>query len=47
MGNLRGQRHRLTPVGVTLRRLLPAVDELMGEGLITMEKTHAVLYRGE
>jgi hypothetical protein len=29
------------------RRLLPAVDELMGGGLTTMEKAHVVTYRGE
>jgi PII-like signaling protein len=30
-----------------LRRLLPVVDALMGGGLITMEKAHVVMYRGE
>ena len=30
-----------------LRRILPALDALMGGGLITLEKAHVVLYRSE
>ena len=30
-----------------LRRILPILDELMGGGLITLEKVHVVLYRSD
>ena len=29
----------------TLQRILPLLDELMGGGLITLEKAHVVMYR--
>jgi PII-like signaling protein len=29
----------------TLRRILPRLDEMMGGGLITMERAHVILYR--
>jgi PII-like signaling protein len=28
-----------------LRRILPRIDEMMGGGLITMERAHVILYR--
>ena len=30
-----------------LQRILPLLDEMMGGGLITMEKAHVILYRAE
>lgn len=30
-----------------LQRILPQLDDLMGGGLITLEKAHVVMYRGD
>ena len=31
--------------GATLQRILPQLEEIMGGGLITLEKAHVVMYR--
>ena len=31
--------------GATLQRMLPHLEEMMGGGLITLEKAHVVMYR--